>query len=348
MQSTHTSISRDFVHLHVHSHYSTLDGIVTPQNLVSKAKKLGFSSLALTDHGNLFGAIQFYQAAKEAGIKPIMGMEAYITYDEPNSEQKIRDNYHMILLAQNLTGWKNLIKLASRAALKNFYYVPRINLFELLENNEGLIATTACIAGIAGKKGRVNHKKVVVGGVYDEESKTFSDPEGHIERRLRLVKEAFPNRFYIEVQPHMFWEQQVFNEWAVAMARNTLDLPLVLTTDIHYLEKEDIKAARMVVAQQRKITVQEIELVEEQRHGAGQYYLKDKATMWSVAHQQNFIDAAENTVKIADECNVEITLGEYQMPVLDITDNPDYPVFKTWQETLLEEASVPSLIASLI
>lgn len=323
-----------FCHIHLHSHFSPLDGLATPKQLVNRAKELGQTAIALTDHGNLHGAVQFYKAARDAKIKPILGIEAYVTMDPPNLEnsEKTKDNYHMVLLAMNMTGWKNIVALSTKSFLENFYYKPRIFFNDLLQYNEGIIVTTACIGGIAGRKHHMANNKQVYGGVYDAENKTFSDMHNVIIPRLKQIKEVFQDRFYIEVQPHMFWEQQAFNAWAIQAAYNTLDAPLVLTNDVHYIEKDDQKTSMMVRAQQMSLTLSQV--VEEERngYGLGHYYLRSSEDMCKIAEAMNIPEAAENTVRIADRCDVSLELGTYQMPELDIVSNNDYGQFSTWRK----------------
>ena len=209
-----------FTHLHLHSEFSLLDGMCRIPQLITRAREFGMTALAVTDHGNLHAAIQFYKAAKEAGIKPILGCEAYVASGSRlNRIAAEKSSYHIVLLAQNQTGWHNLITLVTQANLEGFYYKPRMDKEILAQRNEGLIALSACLAGEV--------------------------PSLILSGRLEAAKEAalwykktFEGRYYIELQRHPLPELEHVNLSLIPMARE-LEIPLVATNDVHYLDKSD-------------------------------------------------------------------------------------------------------------
>ena len=211
-----------FTHLHVHTEYSLLDGMCRIPNLLAKAKEMGMDSLAITDHGVMYGALEFYQAATEAGIKPIIGCEVYVA---PNSHLSRtaadKNNYHLVLLARNLTGYHNLIQLTTKAHLDGFYYKPRVDRELLQEYHKGLIALSACLSGEV--------------------------PRLILERRLDEAKQAALwyketfGDFYLEIQRHPMPEMEQVNPALISMSKE-LGIPLVATNDVHYVRQEDAVA----------------------------------------------------------------------------------------------------------
>ncbi|MDD4901502.1 MAG: PHP domain-containing protein, partial [Patescibacteria group bacterium] len=225
-----------FTHLHVHSHYSLLDGLTKIDELIKKAKEEGSNSLALTDHGVMYGAIEFYEKCKKAGLKPIIGVEAYLAPGSrlekiANAEEK---NYHLVLLAKNKTGYQNLIKLTSIAHLEGFYYKPRIDWEVLTKHHEGLIALTACLAG--------EIPRLIMAGKLDK-----------VKKRILEYSRLFgPDNFYLELQNHPnLAEQEPVNRALIALARE-LKLPLVATNDVHYLHKDDDEPQDVLLCLQTK------------------------------------------------------------------------------------------------
>ena len=215
-------MTQKFVHLHNHSDFSLLDGAASVKKLVAKAKELGMSHLALTDHGNMFGAIAFYKSAKAAGIRPIIGCEVYI-YPPSRFEQKADERYyHMILLAKNNTGYKNLIKLVSAGYLEGFYYRPRIDDQILEQYHEGLICSSACIAG--------EIPRLILAGEREK-----------AKERALFYKNIFGDDFYLEVMNHGIEEEARANEGIFELAAE-LNISVIATNDIHYVEAEDYNA----------------------------------------------------------------------------------------------------------
>ncbi|MGA2266144.1 MAG: DNA polymerase III subunit alpha [Phycisphaerae bacterium] len=288
-----------FAHLHVHSHYSLLDGGNRIEDLVSTAAALGMDSLALTDHGNLFGAVDFYQAAKAGGLRPILGMEAYIS---PTTRQdRTMGNiqtaaYHLLLLAMNETGWRNLMKLSSRAYLEGFYYRPRVDRQLLAELNEGLICTTACLGGevpsalLAGQKAKARR----IAGEY---------------------KDIFgAGRFFIEVQSQGLAEQDQVNPLLAELA-GELGVGLVGTNDVHFLRRADKPAHEILTCISTGKTLAE--------GGALSYspelYLKSPSEMRQALAA--WPGAADNTLKIAQMCQPKLAVGRKHLPVFHTPDN---------------------------
>jgi len=281
-----------FVHLHVHSHYSLLDGANRITDLVETARGFGMDSLALTDHGNLFGAVDFYTTAREAGIKPILGLEAYISpttrFDRTMGNMR-EAAYHLLLLAMNETGWRNLIRLSSRSYLEGFYYKPRIDRDLLAEMNEGLLCTTACLGG--------------------EVPAAFLANQPNKARRIagEYLDIFGPERLFIEVQNQHLADQDKVNPELVALA-GQLGVGLVGTNDVHFLARDDKKAHEVLTAISTGKTLAE--------GGALVYspevYLKSPAEMRQAL--RDWPEAADNTLRIAEMCNVEVDFSARHLP----------------------------------
>lgn len=221
-----------FTHLHTHSHYSLLDGLTKIDELVKHVKELGMDSVAVTDHGTLYSAVEFYKKAKAAGIKPILGVETYVAPRDRFSQEPNEKYYHLILLAKNNTGWKNLIKLVTKAHLEGFYYKPRVDKDLLREHHEGLIALSACYSGELARSILNN-----------------GDPE----KVIAEYKEIFgPENYYIEIGHHAnfnpAWHEKVWNK-LIELSKKT-NTPLVATQDSHYLKPEDAEYHDILLAVQ--------------------------------------------------------------------------------------------------
>jgi DNA polymerase-3 subunit alpha len=308
----------DFCHCHVHSVYSILDGINKLDQLVARCKELGMSACALTDHGNLHGMVDFYKECKKGGIKPIIGIECYITADpdglEDNSD-KTRDNHHCVLIAQNNKGLANLFWLLSNGNLNNFYYKPRINIEVLKARSEGLIATSACVGGWVAQQ-----------GVFDTENKVFLDPDGKAYKAAKDLHDVFQGRFFLEIQDQDMWEQTAFNKWIVDLSTKE-KIPTLISADAHYLRAEDRNTHAMIMAQQLKKTIHEYESGSDMKYGGG-FYIKSPQEMLDGAIKHGSEQAFWNSMEIAKMCNVDIELGKYKMPSFDITKASDYDEFK--------------------
>ena len=283
-----------FVHLHLHTGYSLLDGMCRIEDVIEKAKNLNMPAVAVTDHGALYGAFKFYIKAKEAGIKPIIGVEAYKAKRSRLDKQTgvERDQYHLTLLCKNFQGYKNLIKLVTAAHLEGFYYKPRID-FEILEKfSEGLIVLSGCLNGEISSLIRENQLK---------------QAEVILEKYLKIFKDDF----YLEIQRHpKSPELDRVNEELIKLSRK-FAVPIVATNDVHYLDEEDAYAQEILLCIQTQRTI-----IEKNRPlsmiDIPDYYFKSTAEMKGL-----FLDlpeAIENTVKIAEKCNLEIPLGKWILP----------------------------------
>ncbi|MGN0178528.1 MAG: DNA polymerase III subunit alpha [Monoglobaceae bacterium] len=285
-----------FVHLHTHTAYSLLDGEGTIPRLVDRAAEMGQTALAITDHGNMYGVIDFYEYARSKGIKPILGCEVYVA--ARSRFDKIHEfdsqSCHLILLAENQTGYKNLMKLVSAGFIDGFYYRPRIDMEILRENNEGIIALSACMSGVLSRQ--------LLAGNYAE-----------AKRRAEEFLEIFGrDRYFIELQDHGILEQKKLNRELISIAEE-LDIDLVATNDIHYVEREDAEYQDVLMCIQMGKTVDD---EDRMKMDCDQLYLKSEEEMeelFSYVPQ-----ALENTVKIAERCNVEIEFGKLHLPKFDI------------------------------
>jgi DNA polymerase-3 subunit alpha len=287
----------DFVHLHNHSDYSLLDGAASVGSMVKRAKELGMGALALTDHGNMFGAVKFYDTCKDAQVKPIVGSEFYVAGGsrlERTGTENGNKYYHLVLLAENEEGYKNLLKLSSAAFTEGYYYKPRID-FELLSRySKGIIASSACIAG-------------------EIPSLVLMGKEAEAERTAMRYAELFgPDHYYLELQDHGISEQKVANKGLVAIARRT-GLPLICTNDMHYLMKEDAEAhdVLLCIGTNRKRD----EPGRMRFHGP-EFYMKSPEEMRALFAEVP--EACDNTLKVAEMVDLKIT---YPGPLL-----PDYVV----------------------
>ncbi len=286
-----------FVHLHVHTEYSLLDGSSKIKEIVKQAKELGMNSLAITDHGVMYGVIDFYKACMDEGIKPVLGCEVYVANGSRFQKEDRNDaKYdHLVLLAENETGYKNLMALVSKGFTEGFYYKPRID-FELLkEYHEGLIALSACIAGVVARP--------LLMVSYDKAKEV-----------AKRYQELFgPEHFYLELQDHGIPEQTQVNQGLLRMSRE-LDLPLVATNDVHYTYQTDKEAHDILLCIQTNKKVQD----EDRMRYEGDYYLKTPEEMQSLFPYAP--EAITNTQKIADMCNVEIRFHERKIPVYDVPE----------------------------
>lgn len=291
-----------FIHLHTHSHYSLLDGLPKIDELVDRAKELGMEALALTDHGNLYGAIEFYKKAKATGIKPIIGVEAYIApksrLDKSNTNGE--KYYHLTILAKNEEGWKNLLKLTTRAHLEGFYYKPRIDKELLRELSQGLIALSGCYSGEVIKN-------------------LIADKIGEAEKIALEYQEIFgTGNFYIEIAKHPNFDPKTFSKVfpaLISLSKKT-NIPLVATQDIHYSKTEDAPYHDILLAVQTGNNLDDPDRLTLK---------KDNFSMRSPAEMAELFkdlpEAIENTVKIASECNIEIELGKIRLPKFPIVEN---------------------------
>ena len=288
-----------FSHLHVHTEYSLLDGSCKIKELIQRAKDLGMKNIAITDHGNMYGVIDFYRAALAADMNPVIGCEVYVApgsrFDREVSKGEERYN-HLVLLAENNQGYANLMKIVSLGFTEGFYYKPRVD-YEVLEKyHEGIIALSACLAGTVA----TNLRR----GLYEQAKK----------EALRLAAIFGPDYFYLELQDHGIADQQTVNQGLLRMSQET-GLELVATNDVHYIMEEDAEAHDILLCIQTKKLVKD---EDRMRYEGGQYFLKSEEQMRKLfPYAQQAID---NTEKIASRCHVEITFGDYKLPQFDVPD----------------------------
>jgi len=291
-------MARDFVHLHMHTEYSLLDGANRIKELVKRVKELEMNAVAITDHGNMFGVIELYKECKANGVKPILGMEAYVA---PRSrfekEGKIdSEPNHLVLLAMNNIGYKNLVKLCSIAYTEGFYYKPRLDIEVLEKYNEGIIALSGCLAGSVPRK--------IING----------DLAGAKETILKY-KEIFKDRYYLEIQDNKLREQMLVNQHLIRLSKE-LDVPLVATNDCHYLTKDDYYAHEVLLCIQTRKKMSDEDRMSFEKN---EFYVKSKEEMSEAF--ESFPEAIDNTQKIADMCNVEIEFGHTILPHIDVGEN---------------------------
>ena len=291
-----------FTHLHVHTEYSLLDGSSKIKELTARAKELGMDSLAITDHGVMYGVIDFYRAAKEVGIKPVLGCEVYVApgsrFDRENTGGEDR-YYHLVLLAENDQGYKNLMKIVSKGFVEGFYYKPRVD-YEVLETyHEGVIALSACLAGEV--------QKYLARGMYEEAMCSAQRYEGIFGK----------NNFFLELQDHGLPEQKMVNQGLLRLSRDT-GIELVATNDIHYTFAEDEKAHDILLCIQ---TGKKVADEDRMRYAGGQYYCKSEEEMQALFPYAR--EALENTHKIAERCNVEIEFGVTKLPKYEVPEGFD-------------------------
>ncbi len=284
----------DFVHLHVHTEYSLLDGLSKIPELVAKAKKLKMKALAITDHGVMHGVIPFYLECRRQKIKPIIGVEMYVAHRSRFDKQaKIdADQYHLILLAKNFEGYQNLMRLVTAAHLEGFYYKPRAD-WELLEKyHQGLICTSACIEG-------------------EVPSLLLQGKEKEAEKIAKKFVGLFGNDFYLEIQAHSkIKDQAVANQKLIALSRK-LGIPLVAANDVHYVDKDDAEAQDALLAVQTKKTIADKDRLT--MLDSPDFYLRSAEEMSQLFEEQK--DAIANSLKIAEKCQLEIPIGKWILPV---------------------------------
>lgn len=289
----------EFTHLHVHTGYSLLDGAAKIKELVHRAKELGYDSLAITDHGVMYGVIEFYEACQAEGIKPVLGCEVYVSPGSRFDREASRGDdryYHLVLLAENDEGYHNLSKIVTRGFTEGFYYKPRVDMEVLREFHEGVIALSACLAGEVATKLR------------------RGDYEGAKEAAVRHRDIFGEDNYFLEMQDHGIPEQATVNAGIMRLSKE-LGIPMVVTNDSHYIYEEDWEAHDVLLCIQTNSKVSD---VNRMRYEKGQFYLKSKEEMAALFPYA--LDALENTHKIAERCNVNIVFGEQKVPRFDVPD----------------------------
>ncbi|MFT7823154.1 MAG: DNA polymerase III subunit alpha [Sulfurimonas sp.] len=294
-----------YTHLHLHTEYSLLDGANKIKALAQRVKALGMDSVAMTDHGNMFGTIDFYNTMKKEGIKPIIGMEAYVHNQPDIGDKSIRQRFHLCLYVKNETGYRNLMYLSSQAYLNGFYYYPRINWKLLKENAEGLVCTSACLQGEVNWNLNLSERNVKFGAKGYDEAK----------RVALKYKEVFGDDFYLEIMRHGIGDQYNIDNQIIQLSQET-GIKLVATNDTHYTNPEDADAheAFMCIAMNKLY-----DDPNRMRHSVHEFYVKSPEEM--AALFADIPEALEHTQEIAEKCNLEIKLG-----------NPTPPNFKFARE----------------
>ena len=290
-----------WVSLHQHTEYSLLDSSAKIPELIQRAKELGMESIAITDHGVMYGCVEFYKEAVAAGIKPIIGCEIYVA---PKSmyikcNDKDNENQHLVLLVKNEVGYRNLMKIVSKASIEGFYYKPRVDHDFLKEHSEGLIALSACLAG-------------------EVQSQILNGNIKKAEETALFYKNIFKDGFYLELQYHGMKEQLKVNNELIDMSRR-LDIPLVATNDVHYIRKEDYKPHDILLCIQTGKTVDD---EERMRYPSDEFYLKSPDEMYQIF--SHVPEALENTVNIAEQCNFDYEFHKSKLPNFPLPKEVDH------------------------
>ncbi|WP_434302401.1 DNA polymerase III subunit alpha [Clostridium botulinum] len=290
----------EWVSLHQHTEYSLLDSSAKISDLIKRAKEFGMKSIAITDHGVMYGCVDFYKEAIKQGIKPIIGCEIYVASKSMYIKQQDKENetHHLVLLVKNEIGYKNLMEIVSKASVEGFYYKPRVDHEFLKDHSEGLIALSACLGGeVQANILKENLKKA--------------------EEVALIYKDIFKERFYLELQYHGMEEQLKVNETLVKMSKD-LYIPLVATNDVHYIRKEDYKSHDILLCIQTGKTVEE---ENRMRYPSDQFYLKSPEEMYETFSYVP--EALENTVKISEECNFDYNFHESKLPKFPLEEGVD-------------------------
>lgn len=286
------NLKSKFVHLHVHTQYSLLDGASRTNKLIDRVKELGMDSIAITDHGVMYGIVDFYKTAVKKGIKPILGCEVYISKGKYTEKDPNRDKsqYHLVLLAEDMEGYSNLIKIVSEGFVNGFYYKPRVDYGVLRKYSKGIIALSSCLAGEV--------QQYINDGNYDKAKQTaliYNDIFGQ-------------NNFFLELQDHGIREQKLINQQLLRLSREE-NIPLVATNDVHYINKEDSKFHDVLLCIQTGKTLDD---EDRMKFPSSEFYLKSYEEMYALFG--SFDDAISNTVKIAERCNVKLDFDTLHLP----------------------------------
>ncbi len=291
---------KPFVHLHTHSHYSILDGAIKIPDLIKRANELEFPAVALTDHGNMCGAIEFYKTANSGGIKPIIGIEVYIAPKSRTIKERRGSGkggpYHLVLLAKNIEGYRNLMKVSSIGYQEGFYYVPRIDKDVLIENSKGLVALSSCIQGEIPRS-------------------IIQGDEINAQKSAKEMKDIFGEDFYLEVQYHkMLEEKKAIN--GILKISKKLSIPIVATNDVHYLTAEDYEAHDILLCLQTQKVVTD---KDRMRLKSNSFYLKSYEEMYSIF--KDIPESLQNTLEVMDKCNLTLQFDKVRLPNFEIPDN---------------------------
>ncbi|UCF57500.1 MAG: PHP domain-containing protein, partial [Deltaproteobacteria bacterium] len=303
-----------FVHLHVHTEYSLLDGAIRIKQMLNKANLLGMDAVAITDHGNIFGAVQFFDQAAKIGTKPILGCEIYVSPGHRKERAPSPDGgpnaHHLILLVMNNEGYKNLSRLVTLGHVEGFYYHPRVDMDLLREFNGGLIALSACLKGVvpflinSGRIGEARQKAIELASIFDK------------------------GRFYLELQANNLPEQIKVNSILKELSHE-LSIPLVATNDCHYLNREDSEAHDVLLCIQ---TGKSVDDPNRMKFSTNELFFKSRSEMESSLEGKGYTEALDNTIQIARLCQYEMEFGRYKYPVFKVPDE------RGLDEMLAEEA----------
>ncbi|MBV4449172.1 DNA polymerase III subunit alpha [Clostridium tyrobutyricum] len=293
--------NHEWVSLHQHTEYSLLDSSAKIPNLVKRAKELGMKSMAITDHGVMYGCVEFYKEAKSQGIKPIIGCEIYVSQNSMHIKQNNgkNENYHLVLLVKNESGYRNLMKIVSTASTEGFYYKPRVDHDYLSSHSEGLIALSACLSG-------------------EVQSNILKDNLKRAKETAVFYRDTFKDGFYLELQYHGIEDQIKINKQLKLMSKE-LNIPLVATNDVHYIRREDYKSHDVLLCIQTGKTVDE---ENRMKYPSDQFYLKSQNEMYEMF--SDVPEAIENTVKIADECNFDYEFHKSKLPNFPLDEGIDH------------------------
>src|SRR5215204_6025240 len=284
----------EFAHLHLHTEYSLLDGMWRTAEYAARAKDLGIHHIAVTDHGVMYGAMEWYRTATDAGLHPIIGVEAYLA--EGSALAKERKSYHLLLLAENETGYRNLLKLSTLAQLDGYYYRPRIDLEMLAEYGKGLIGTSACLGGPVAN------------------NFLHGRPDAARDYAEKLTDIFGKDRFFIEIQDHGIKEQIQSNRELIPLAKE-MGLSLVATNDVHYCFEDDAPAQDILVCVQTNTTINDAKRLKSE---SNQLYLKSPEEMYRIFGE--IPESLTNTVRIAERCNLDLGFKGYHLPSFDVPD----------------------------
>ncbi|MCI1944511.1 DNA polymerase III subunit alpha [Clostridium luticellarii] len=289
-----------WVSLHQHTGYSLLDSSAKIPELIARARELGMDSMAITDHGVMYGCVDFYKEARAQGIKPIIGCEIYVSQGDMHIKQNNgkNENYHLVLLVKNEEGYKNLMEIVSTASIEGFYYKPRVDHDYLKSHSSGIIALSACLGG-------------------EVQANILKDDLNTARNAALFYKDTFEDGFYLELQYHGMEQQLKVNDQLMAMSKE-LDIPLVATNDVHYIRKEDYRAHDILLCIQTGKTVDE---EDRMRYPSDEFYLKSPEEMYKMF--SNVPEALENTVKIAEECNFDYEFHKSKLPKFPLPEGTD-------------------------
>ena len=294
-------MSKEFCHLHLHTEYSLLDSSAKIKKLIARAKELGMKSIAITDHGVMYGCVAFYKEAVANGIKPILGCEVYVAAKSMNIKVADKENStnHLVLLVKNEVGYENLMKIVSAASIDGFYYKPRVDHEYLKSHSEGIIALSACLGGEV--------QRAIMADDYEKAKKIALE-----------YKDIFKDGFYLEIQDHGMEEQRKVIDWNMKLSKET-GIPLIATNDVHYLTQEDSKAHDILMCIQTGKTIED---TNRRRYPSDQFYLKSADEMWDLFSYVP--EALENSIKIAEECNFNYEFHVSKLPNFPVPDNKDH------------------------